>query len=58
MRDTYAKGSLLASFWGARALHEDVLRAAVATEDKTVGLTKRDSVVKNSAVVDNSDSNT
>jgi len=57
VRDTHAKGSLLASFWGVRALHEDVLRAALATEDKTVGLTKRDSVLKNAAV-ENSESNT
>ena len=44
VRDTYAKGSLLWSFWGARALHEDVRRAALTTyEDKTVGFTKEES---------------
>ena len=50
VRDTYAKGSLLASFWGPRNLHEDVLRAALATEDKTVGLTKKESAEDNVAI--------
>jgi len=58
VRDTYASGSLLASFWGARALHEDVVNAALATEDKTVGLTKKESSQENVAVAIASDSNT
>lgn len=58
VRDTYAKGSFMASFWGPRALHQDVLRAALATEDKTVGLTKRDSTEDNVAIAKISDSNT
>jgi len=37
--ETYAKGSLMASFWGTRQLHEDVLKASLAKKDKTNGLT-------------------
>ena len=58
VRDTYASGSILASFWGARALHEDVVRAALATDDKTVGLTKKESAEENVAVANAGDSNT
>jgi hypothetical protein len=51
VRDTYAKNSLLASFWGPRTLHEDVLRAALTSADeKTVGLTKKESAEENVAI--------
>lgn len=43
VRDTYARSSLLSSFWGVRMLHEDVLKAALATDDKTYALTKKES---------------
>lgn len=57
VRDTYARSSLLSSFWGVRMLHEDVLRAALATEDKTVASSKKESVQEN-APVNASNSNT
>lgn len=58
IRDTYAQGSLLSSFWGSRALHEEVLNAALAHEDKTTSLTKRESLTENAAVANATDSNT
>ena len=60
VQDTYAQGSLIASFWGARALHEDVVRAALATEadEKSVGLGKKESAQENVAVAAAGDSNT
>ena len=56
VRDSYSRGSLLASFWGTRVLHEDVMRAALATEDKTFGLTKRESAEENVAIAIGGDS--
>lgn len=35
IKDTYAPGSVLDSFWGRRMLHDDVTQAAVAEEELT-----------------------
>ena len=60
VRDTYAPGSLLSSFWGSRNLHPEVKKAALATEDqKTVGLTRKESVKGTAALASSiSQSNT
>lgn len=51
VRDTFAPGSLLASFWGHRNLHEEVLKAALAQEElKTIGLSKQLSIKSSAAL--------
>lgn len=45
IHDTYARSSLLGSFWGRRALHEELVKAAALTQaDKTGSLTARKSL--------------
>lgn len=44
LNGVYQKGSILTSFWGVRPLSEQIKNMALATEDKTIGLTKKSSM--------------
>lgn len=59
IHDTFQQSSLLASFWGRRKLHEDLIKAAVlAQEEKTGSLSTVKSIVASAPVTNASQTQT